>query len=270
MEKNAVIYARVGSSEQAKGYSIKNQIEQLELFLKRKGYSKFKVYVDEGYSGRNFNRPGIRDLINDLESFEAIAITQIDRLSRKNSDVISLIDNHLRPLNKKLLISTCDIDSSTLNGYLFISLLCTFKEYERQNISERMKIRANLGKWNGRVMLGYDLIEGRLVINQRESMIVREIFQFRSAEESYKSITDQLNTKGYYTKTGNRFSINSTKTILENPVYAGLIRYSQTSDNNKYRSNYQLVAGQHTAIIDRELWERVQSISKMQRISNGA
>ncbi|WP_156289876.1 recombinase family protein [Oceanobacillus salinisoli] len=269
MNNAAAIYARVATSEQFNDVSIESQVEQLKAYLNKKGYTNIEVFADEGYSGKNFNRPEFQRLIRNLDRFDAISVWKLDRISRNNRDVLYLIDNHLRPSEKKLLVSTCDVDSSTTNGYMFIALLGTFSEYERrisfERISLGMKRRARLGRWSGRVMIGYDLDNGELTINKGESQIVKEIFELRNKMNSYKSIADQINKKGYRTKRGNCFSINSVKTILENPIYAGFIRYRQWDDHVVNRKQYKLVRSQHPVIIDRELWERVQTITLEQK-----
>ncbi len=274
MSKRAAIYARVSTDEQTKGFSLKSQEEQLIIYLKRKGYTDIEVFIDDGYSGKDFNRPNIQRLIRNLNSFDAIAVWKVDRLSRNNEHVLSLINNYLKPYDKKLLVSTCDIDSSTPNGYMFISLLGTFAEYERTQIIERvssgMQKRAQSGKWNGGKILGYDARKGELIVNEYESNIVKEIFELRASGHGYKSIVNHVNTKGFKTKKGNAFGINSVKTILENPTYAGFIRWGKHRQwSEKRRQGKQekvdLIDGNHMAIIDQRLWERVQEVSEEQK-----
>ncbi|WP_156289874.1 recombinase family protein [Oceanobacillus salinisoli] len=274
MTKRAAIYARVSTEEQTKGFSLGSQVDQLETYLNRKGYKDLEVFIDDGYSGKDFNRPNIQRLIKNLSSFDAIAVWKVDRLSRNNEQVLSLINNYLKPYDKKLLISTCDIDSSTANGYMFISLLGTFAEYERSQIIERvssgMKKRAESGKWNGGIILGYDTEEGELKVNEYESNIVKEIFELRASGHGYKSIVNHINTKGFKTKKDKAFGINSVKTILENPTYAGFIRWGKHLNwSEKRRSGKQtevkLVKGRHEAIIERELWTRVQEVGEEQK-----
>ncbi|GGJ55268.1 recombinase family protein [Virgibacillus salexigens] len=271
MTKRAAIYARVSTEEQTKGFSLRSQVDYLKEYLERKGYKNIEVFVDDGYSGKNFDRPNIQRLMRNLQQFDAIAVWKVDRLSRNNEHVLNLINNHLKPYDKKLLISTCDIDSSTANGYMFISLLGTFAEYERTQIIERvssgMEKRAKSGKWNGGKVLGYDSTNGVLSVNDEESLVVKEIFELRANGKGYKSIVNHINTKGYRTKKGNPFGINSIKTILENPIYAGFIRWGKFKNWSEKRrggkqSNIELVKGEHPAIIDEELWERVQLITR--------
>lgn len=271
MSKKAAIYARVSTDEQTKGFSLDGQVEHLKKYLKSKGYTDVEEFVDDGYSGKDFDRPNIQRLMRNLDKFEVIAVWKVDRLSRNNEQVLSLINNYLKPDGKRLLVSTCDIDSSTPNGYMFISLLGTFAEYERTQIIERvnngMKKRADSGKWNGGKMLGYDSVDGVLSINENESQIVKEIFEMRAIGHGYKSIVNHVNTKGFKTKMGNPFGINSIKTILENPTYAGFIRWGKHKNWSEKRrggkqDNVELVKGQHPVIIEEDLWNRVQAIAR--------
>ncbi|MDR9507715.1 recombinase family protein, partial [Brevibacillus agri] len=153
-QKFAAIYTRVSTEEQRnEGCSLEAQQEELISYAQRKGYTVFDVYSDGGYSGKDYNRPEIQRLFRDMTSnkFEAIIVWRLDRLSRSNKDILTLIDDELTPRCIKLLVSTCDIDSSTIEGKMFISLQGTFAEYERNVIINRvkagMKKRASNGEF---------------------------------------------------------------------------------------------------------------------------
>ncbi|PYF07893.1 recombinase family protein [Ureibacillus chungkukjangi] len=126
------IYTRVSTEEQKKVESLlEAQKEALTAFAAQKGYEVYDYYSDID-SGKDFSGPGIQRLFIDMrnERFDAIIVWKVDRISHNNSDVIRLVDEELRPRGVKLLVSTCDIDSSTANGYMFISLLGAFAEYQ--------------------------------------------------------------------------------------------------------------------------------------------
>lgn len=278
MENNKLkvaIYTRVSTEEQKNGYSLKGQEEELKAFAERKGYKVVGVYVDGGHSGKNFNRPDVQRLFNDMrnQKFDAILVWKVDRLSKKNRDVLLLIDNELHPRNMRLLVSTCDIDSSNPNGYMFISLLGTFAEYERALIIERvssgMQKRAESGKWNGGTLLGYDVVDKTLVINEEESKIVKQIFELRASGLGYKAITHILNKEGKKSKKNNSFSINAVKTILENKTYIGEVNWGThrnwEAKRRRGKADPICSAGEHEALIDIELWNRVQEVSLMNR-----
>ena len=135
MEK-AVIYARVSSEEQAKhGFSIENQKKVCIEFAENSGYFVDKVFVDEGKSAKNLERPEIQELIaycskkkNDIK---AVVIWRLDRISRNNTDYHGI----LRPLLAKKgikLLSATESNVETIEGELMRNIAMNFAEYERQ------------------------------------------------------------------------------------------------------------------------------------------
>jgi site-specific DNA recombinase len=270
----AALYLRVSTEEQRReGFSLAAQEDILKAYCESKGVDVFDIYDDGGYSGKDFNRPRMQQLLKDLkgDKFDVVVAVAVDRISRNNLDVLTFVDRELHPRGKKLLISTCDIDSSTETGKMFISLLGTFAEYERQLIVSRVKKgmekRASDGLWNGGRMLGYDVIDKKLVVNQEEANLVQEIFELRASGKGYRSIAVRLNQHGNKTKLNTSYSINTIKTILENEKYIGNMTWGKMRDwNNKKRkgtSEPTRVDGVHEAIITIELWDKVQNIRRL-------
>lgn len=270
----AALYTRVSTEEQRKeGFSLSAQEDVLRDYCASKGFEVFDVYEDGGYSGKDFNRPKFQKLLRDLheDKFDVVLSIAVDRISRNNRNVLAFIEDELEPRDKKLMISTCDIDSSTVNGKMFISLLGTFAEYERKLIVSRVKDgmekRASAGLANGGRMLGYDYIDKKLVVNADEADIVKRVFEFRAENKGYKWIAQRLNESGKKTKNNKSFSINTIKTILQNDKYIGNMSWGKLRDwNNKRRkgkSDPTVCAGEHEAIIDMDLWNKVQAINKL-------
>ncbi len=154
-------------------------------------------------------------------------------------------------------------------------------EFERGTIAENVNMgmiaRAREGKWNGGKVLGYDIVEipsegkkrkeTKLVINEKEAITVRRIFELYREGHGYKATVNRVNQEGHRSKKGNPFSTATIKEILKNPVYIGKIRYNLRQDwNEKRRKNINpdpiLVDGEHGAIIDDATWEKVQIILK--------
>lgn len=273
----AGIYIRVSTEEQKQGHSLEAQESMLKEFADKKGYEIYDVYNDGGYSGKNFNRPEIQRLLRDLkdDKIDVILVWKVDRLSRNNTDVMSLIDIELTPRKKSLIITSIDMDSSSPTGHMFISLLSTFARYERATIIDRVKAgmqkRAEKGYWNGGSILGYDSVDKKLIINENESKIVREIFQLRAEGKGYKFIVNILNDKGIKTKTGKNFSIPAIKLIVNNYIYSGKMVWKKHQDWGTRRRAGKaepiIVEGIHDAIIDEGLWERVQKVNELQKNS---
>ncbi|GIO12187.1 hypothetical protein J19TS2_17420 [Cohnella xylanilytica] len=277
----AALYVRVSTEEQRKeGFSLGAQEEILRAYCESRGFEVYDLYSDGGYSGKNFDRPAMQQLLRDVDQdkFDIVLTVAVDRISRNNKEALTFIDDELHSRGKKLIVSTCDIDSSTDTGKMFISLLGTFAEYERRLIISRVKKgmekRASEGKFNGGLMLGYNVINGALVVNEDEAETVREIFELRALGKGYKSIVNILNRKGKKTKgtthkPSGSFSTCAVKTILDNEKYTGSLDWGKKRDwsikRRKGVSEPIKVKGEHDAIIDPELWNKVQAVNQLQK-----
>ena len=266
----AAIYARVSTEEQAnEGFSIRAQQAALLLRAEKEGFLVVEEYIEEGASGKNISgRPQMVRLLNDAENqkFDVVLIAKLDRLTRSSKDSLEIAEM----LSKKgiQLISLAEsIDTTTPHGKMFYTVLSSINQMEREQIAERVKTgmtqRAKEGKWNGGVCFGYDVQDKKLLINEHEAEVVREIFRYGDCGFGYKRIVGILNRKGYRTKRGQDFSTGTVKGILDNPVYAGKIRFNQHehwAEKRRAGKNKApiLVDGQHEQIITSELWERVQ------------
>ncbi|NKI20353.1 hypothetical protein HFN20_03730 [Paenibacillus dendritiformis] len=85
-----------------------------------------------------------------------------------------------------------------------------------------MKKRASNGEFNGGTLLGYDIVNKQLVVNEQESEIVKRMFEMRAEGMGYKTIANRLNSYGYKTKRGNNFGICAVRLILHNKEYVGV------------------------------------------------
>ena len=141
-KNNTGIYIRVSTEEQAKyGYSIKAQKDKLLSFSKIKDWNVYKIYIDEGISGKNLERKEVQNLIKDVKNkiINNVLVYKIDRLTRSTKDLIELIeifnknDCDFNSLNES-------IDTTTPTGRMFIKIIGLFAEFERETIVERIKM----------------------------------------------------------------------------------------------------------------------------------
>lgn len=284
MSKKVAIYCRVSTVEQAEeGYSIDEQRRRNIEYCGKEGHEVFKVYEDRGISGKNISgRPGLKELLKDANSgkFGLVIVWKLNRISRKLIDILNIVDTLEK--NKIAFRSlTESFETETPAGKLQLNIMGAIGEFERGTIAENVKMgmiaRAREGKWNGGKVLGYDVVEipsegkkrkdTKLVINEKEAMTVRRIFELYSKGHGYKATVNKVNKEGHKSKRGNYFSTASIKEILKNPVYIGKIRYNVRQDwNEKRRKNINpnpiIVDGEHDSIIDIETWEKVQVILK--------
>ena len=281
--KLIAIYCRVSTEEQSEnGYSIDEQERLLEEWCKKMGYVIYKCYSDRGISGKNIkDRPALKELLSDAKAgkFDMVISWKINRVSRKLEDVLKIV-NLLEKNNITFKSYSEPFETDTPAGRMQFQMMALIGEFERGTIAQNVKMgmiaKAKSGNWCGGRVLGYDLVpnnspeeekkgKNKIKINEKEAEIVRFIFNEYSKGKGYKAITNQINKLGYKTKKGNDFSVGSIRDILTNPVYIGEIRYNVRQNwSEKRRRNINpnpiRVKGKHEAIIDRELWDKVQLI----------
>lgn len=284
MNKKVAIYCRVSTTEQAEeGYSIDEQNIKIREYCEREGHEIYNLYEDRGISGKNItNRPGIKQLLQDAteNKFDLVIVWKLNRISRKLLDILNIVEL-LNKHNIAFRSLTENFETETPSGKLQLNIMGAIGEFERETIAENVKMgllaRAKEGRWNGGVVLGYDLVElnneGKkrkntvLKINEKEANTVRRIFELYSQGHGYKAVVNRINKEGHKTKRNGEFAVSTVKEILQNPVYIGKIRYNVRQDWSKKRrnninANPILSDGIHEPIIDVETWNKVQVILK--------
>ncbi len=253
--KKVAIYIRVSTEEQAKeGYSIAAQQEKLKAFCASRDWQIYDIYIDEGYSGKNLNRPEFKRLLNHIKDFDLVLVYKLDRLSRSQKDVLHLIEDVFEP-NHIGFVSTLENFDTTLSfGKAMLGIIAVFAQLERESITERACLgkreQARQGKWRGGpVPLGYDYINQQLIINEYEALIIRKIFQYYLDGMGMNAIANNLNQQGYSSKQNRPFTPSKIRTYLTNPLYAGMMPYKK-----------QVFQGAHQEIIDKDLFASVQTI----------
>ena len=275
--KRAVGYIRVSTKAQSEfGYSEEAQEDEIKKYAEYNGYELGKIYRDSGISGSKIDkRIGMQTLLKDAENdeFDLVISWKISRLARNAYDLLT-INRTLKDNDVGLYLINEKIDSQTRLGEMMMYFTGMFAEIERENIIENVKLgmkkRASDGFKNGGKMLGYTWVgekgSSNIEIVESEATIVREIFDlYVYSNKGYKAIANHLNKKGYTTKRGNAFSINGVKDILENPTYAGYIRYNRFVDYSEKRrqgksDEVMVVEGKHEAIISRDVWEQARYV----------
>jgi len=221
-------------------------------------------YDDGGYSGGNMERPALRRLMADIEAgrIDTVVVYKIDRLTRSLADFAKLIEVFDR--NGVSFVSvTQQFNTTTSMGRLTLNILLSFAQFEREVTGERIrdKIAASKAKgmWMGGVPpLGYDVVERKLVVNEREAALVRDIFRRYGEHGSAARLVRELaieghTTKAWVTQTGRQRPGGSIDQqyifkMLRNRIYLGEI-----SHNGRWH------AGQHAPIVTPELWDAAQS-----------
>ena len=260
------IYVRVSTEEQAKeGYSIRAQIDKLKSYIMIKDWTFYKVYADEGISGKNIEgRPAINELIADIKAgrVDNVLVYKIDRLTRSTRDLIDLTDI-FKESNCTFNSLMESIDTQTASGRMFLKIIGIFAEFERENIIERItlacekKVKEGYTLGNFTTSYGYDKAIGEKVqtINEAEAKIVREIYaMYVEGNMSLHAIAQNLNQRNIKSKLGGTWTHSTVRQIFMNPNYIGKVRYGVDDPNRYFEAE-----GKHEAIISEELYYEAQS-----------
>lgn len=200
------LYRRVSTDKQAdEGYSLDVQLEKLQAYAKTMSNVKeARVYTDDGYSGSSLDRPGMKQMIEDIEAgvITHVVVVKLDRLSRSQKDTLHLIEDVMIPANVAFISILESFNTDTAFGRAMVGILSVFAQLERENIFERtrggMQKRVEKGYWpgGGRTPYGYDYdsAKGILVPNQEADM-VRHIYDRYLAGASMQNIADELDLK---------------------------------------------------------------------------
>lgn len=257
----AAIYIRVSSAEQAEeGYSIQAQTEKLEAYCKARDWNIYNTYTDPGFTGSNTKRPALQELIKSIKKHEidVVVVYKLDRFTRSQKDCINLLDDIFMPNNCDFVSINENFDTSTPYGRAMIGILSVFAQLERETIRERTVMgrieRAKDGLYSGntRIPIGYDYVDGKLIINEYEAMQIREMFELYNSGASAWSIYTLFKEKGYTTKHGPWSGAGVIRRLIKSRLYHGELKYKG--------EHYQ---GKHEAIISKSIWEKAQATNKL-------
>ena len=248
------VYIRVSTEEQAQyGFSVEAQKEKAIAFCKSQEWKIFNTYIDDGFKGGNLRRPHIQKLLADAEEkkFNVILIYKLDRLSRRLSDLTRLVEK-FEALGIGIRSITEPFDTTNPTGKLLFNMLGSFAQFERELIGERTKLgigrRVKEGKWTTTPPFGYNMVDGNLVVNEKEiTFYKRAIELFLYHNYGTKLIAEKLNEEDKITRRTGKWADSSVWNMLTNPVYCGLV---------KWRDN--TFEGKHKAVITKEVFDAIQ------------
>ncbi len=271
------IYTRKSTEEglEQEFNSLDAQRESAEAFIKSQSHERWSClpdrYDDGGFTGGNIERPALKRLLEDIEAgrVEVVLVYKVDRLSRSLLDfarMMSLFESK----GVSFVSVTQQFSTTSSMGRLTLNILLSFAQFERELISERTrdKIAATRrkGKWSGgRPILGYDIDKqrGKLIINPVEAEHVRGIFNLYAEKRGLVPVLNELSHRGWMNKSwvkrsgdtivGAPFNRISLGYLLRNVLYIGRVRYKT-----------EIHSGEHPALLEQELWDKVQALFEHQ------
>ena len=223
------------------------------------------------------DRPALQRILADIApgKIDVVVVYKVDRLTRSLADfakIVEVFDAH----GVSFVSVTQAFNTTSCMGRLTLNVLLSFAQFEREVTGERIrdKIAASKkkGMWMGGLpSLGYDVKERKLIVNEAEAATVRHIFRRYLELGSVRALQTDLDAAGIVSKSrtaadgsqygAQKFSRGALYLMLQNRIYRGEIVHKGKA-----------FPGEHAAIIDEELWLRVQRHLEDNRVErrNGA
>lgn len=295
---NAGIYIRLSQEDKDKKYesesqSVTNQRQILLNYVNSNGFNYIDEYVDDGYSGTNFDRPSFKRMIQDIESkkINLVIVKDLSRLGRDHVNTGYYMERYF-PEHKVRFISLMEGYDSARNQASNDSstfIVACNDYYSKQNsnkIRDVLYSKKSNGKFIGSLpAYGYmrdPEDKGHLIPNPETAPIVKDIFKWYSSGVGLSDIVTRLNemevstpSKYKNTKLSSQclnqdvWTISSVRKILKRRMYTGdMVQNVQTKVSYKSekkitldKSLWIIVENTHEALVDKETFELVQHTS---------
>ncbi len=297
-------YIRLSESDEDKTYesdseSVINQRHLLMDFVKENGFTFVDEYVDDGYTGTNFNRPGFQRMIKDIESgrINCVITKDLSRLGRNHVGCGNLLEEYF-PANKIRFISILDgvdtfLDSANNDIAPFKSLFndMTSKDTSKK-IRSILKNKKQQGKFIGsKPCYGYmrdSEDKGHLIPDPEVAPVVKKIFKMAYYGKGVSDIVSYLNdnnikcpsaykgTKSSSRQKFNMWTISSVNKLLKNRIYTGdMVQNKQTKMSYKSQKKITLdeslwiiVEGTHEPLVSKVMFDSIQNAPARTRVTH--
>ena len=274
-------YARVSTDKDEQLNSLDNQIHYYEeLIRKNKAWTFVSGYIDEGLSGISTKkRENFHRMVEDGKNgdFDLIITKEITRFARNTLDSIQytreLLNNGVAVFFQNDNINTLDEDSE-----LRLTIMSGIAQDELRKLSSRVKfghqqaIKSGVVIGNSRIF-GYRKENKRLVIDEKEAPMVRELFELYATDQySMKQIEDILWDKGYRNLNGNKIAHGTMANVIANPKYKGYYVGNKVKVVDMFTKKQKFLPPEEwvmfkdetgeivPAIVSEELWEKANAV----------
>ena len=303
---NVGIYCRLSNDDERDGesVSIENQKLLLQSYVRQMGWNEIDVYIDDGYTGTNFNRPGVQRLIEDAKAkrINLILVKDLSRFGRNYIEIGQYTDYLFPSIGCRFVALNNGVDTESKNGSTDVMcFLNLFNEFYSRDTSKKVKAVKRACAENGKFMGTYPAYgykrdnedKHHLVIDEDTAPIVRRIFSMRATGMGFTGIAAQLNEEGipspgmlYYQRRGkadprrvnHKWVGETVKHLIRNEVYignmvqgkTGTVSYKNKKLISKPEDEWIRVEGTHEPIISQEIWDTVQGIDQKRVRKNAA
>lgn len=273
-------YARVSSDKDAAFHSLEAQQAYYEEYIRQNpNWTLVDIYSDNGISGTIINRPEFQRMLEDCrnDKIDLVVTKSITRFARNTVILLETV-RELKAFGIDVFFEKENMHSISPDGELMLTLLAMYAEEEARSASENQKWRIRKKFENGEPwvgdMLGYRLVDGKMVVVQEEAEIVRMIFDCYLSGMGVQAIAKKLNSMDIPARYSDYWHSNVILGILHNEKYAGDMLLQKTfrpdfrtkiSRENHGEVRQYYVENSHQAIIDSDTFKAVQSESLRRR-----
>lgn len=272
-----IIYARVSTEKCEQLTSFNAQLEYYKKIYSNSEYELLGIFKDYGISGMSVkNRTGFNEMIEFCKNchVDLIVTKSISRFSRNTKDFLENI-RLLKNLNTSVFFEKENINTLTEESELILSILASFSQEESINISKNMKWRIKKSFENGDYIpsflpYGYFRENDEIKVNEKEALVVRNIYNLYLDGKSCVHIAKYLSEKGIKTRTNKDiWHYRTVVEMLKNEFYTGnlLMQKNFTPDKlplkcvkNKGQLPMYYIKNNHTAIISNDDFLKVKNI----------
>lgn len=294
------VYLRLSREDEKEDFnkeseSIENQLKFLKGFVDSKGWKIKKIYKDDGFSGTNFDRPGFKEMISDIENrkINMVITKDLSRLGRDYIDTGYYIEKYFPSKDIRYIAVTDNVDTFNVNNTNndITPFKAVFNDMYARDTSKKVRTILMTKAMNGESIKSFQPYgymkdpsnKNKILIDRNVSEIVVKIFQMYKNGNTKKQICDYLNENNImtplkykeettnYRNPNKRFYIWSScmiTKILRDQIYIGdLVQHKHTKINYKVKKNvkvhpsqYIIVENNHEPIINKETFYTVQKM----------
>ena len=268
-------YCRVSTASDEQLISLDAQKAHYEDYIRSNDEWEYAgLYYDEGITGTKKEcRDGLLSLVNACEKglVDMVITKSISRFSRNTTDCLELV-RKLLDLKVTVIFEKENLNTSTMESELMLSILSSLAESESVSISENSKWSVQKRFQNGTFIIsyppyGYKNENGEMVIVPEQAEVVRKIFADTLAGKSTHAIARELNEQGIVSKKGGKWTPGTVNAIIRNEKFTGDAIFQKTytdSSFNRHVNNGEcdqyLCEGHHEAIVSHEVYEKANEV----------
>lgn len=244
-KKRVAAYCRVSTAQEAQLVSLETQKSHYEDYIGRNpDWELAGVYYDEGITGlKKEKRPALMQMITDCENgkIDMVITKSISRFSRNTADCLELV-RKLQHLGIPIIFEKENINTSSMESELFLSILSSLAEDESFSISQNSKWSVRNRFLNGKFKIsyppyGYDWNGEQMVVNPQQAQIVKRIFRETLEGKATSEITKELIAEKVPTKRGGNWTSTTVRSMIRNEKYTGDVLFQKHYTDSSFNTH---------------------------------